>query len=189
MSQKPLRGPTPCHPAVLYGLALLLTALTVLIRQLLMPILGTEAPLLLFVIPVYVSASYAGLEPWLLATVVGAVAGTYFFIEPLFSFRASTIADAVRIAICTGEGIAISLLPARLGSARTNSLDRDRELKASEDRFRLLLGTVRDYAIFMLSPSGHGSTFMVTSPDITTAAHERGSPPQISTEKLPSGRE
>lgn len=189
MREKPPRGPTLHHPAMHYGFALLVTGLTLLIRLLLMPVLGDQARLVLFVIPVYLSAWYGGLGPGLLATGISVILGSYLLVEPLFSFGVSTGADALRIAIFTGEGIAISLLTARLGSARTNSLDRDRELKASEDRFRLLVGAVKDYAIFTLSPSGHGSTFMVTSPDITTAAHERGSPPQISTEKLPSGRE
>ena len=35
----------------------------------------------------------------------------------------------------------------------------DRELKRSEERLRLLVDSVKDYAIFMLDPTGHVATW------------------------------
>src|ERR1700689_655537 len=39
--------------------------------------------------------------------------------------------------------------------ARENGGERKKELRQSEERFRLLVESVRDYAIFMLDPHGH----------------------------------
>ena len=38
--------------------------------------------------------------------------------------------------------------------ARETSGDRKEELRQSEQRFKLLVSSIRDYAIFMLDPSG-----------------------------------
>src|ERR1700689_240452 len=39
--------------------------------------------------------------------------------------------------------------------ARENGGERKEELRQSEERFKLLVESVRDYAIFMLDPQGH----------------------------------
>jgi signal transduction histidine kinase len=58
-----------------YGLVLLAVALTLVLRLLLQPVLGESAPLLIFILPVLVSAWYGGRGPGLAATVVSGLAG------------------------------------------------------------------------------------------------------------------
>src|SRR5581483_3233256 len=44
---------------------------------------------------------------------------------------------------------------------RTQVLERELELRQSEERFRLLVEAVQDYAIFMLDPEGHVSSWNI----------------------------
>ena len=130
-----------------YGFAALATAAAVGLRYAMGPVLGAKAPLLLLVLPVIVGSWYGGVGPGLLATVVGAVAGTYLFVPPYGTLAFDDPAEAVRVGIFLAEGVLASLL---VGS-RTTVL---RGVRASEERFRLLVEGVQDYAIFMLDPGG-----------------------------------
>lgn len=67
-----------------YGVAVLASLLALLLRLLLEPILQGEAPLLVFIMPVMLSAWYGGLKPGLLATAMSALLGSYFLLPPLF---------------------------------------------------------------------------------------------------------
>src|SRR5829696_8040801 len=47
----------------------------------------------------------------------------------------------------------------RLADERTKRLQAERELRESEERFRMLVSGVKDYAIFMLDPEGNISSW------------------------------
>src|SRR5262245_54632791 len=64
---------------VRYAVALLVVFATVGVRAALAPLLGTQAPLLPFVLAVFVSTYLGGLGPGLLASVMTPVAATIWF--------------------------------------------------------------------------------------------------------------
>jgi PAS domain S-box-containing protein len=119
----------------------------VVVRWLLHPILQDDAPLLIFVLPVFLAAWYGGFGPGLLATALATVVGVYLFVRPAYSLRLNTAADVVRVLIFVGEGLAITWV---CGVVERSG----RRARESEERFRLMVEGVRDYAIFMLEPDG-----------------------------------
>ena len=125
-----------------YGLVVLAVALTLGFRLLLQPILGESAPLLMFVLPVLVSAWYGGRGPGLAATVASALVGWYFFLPGHYSFSGLGPADAIQLAIFSVIGATVSSLHGRLRFARSRAAGRLVELEASEERFRLLNETL-----------------------------------------------
>ncbi|MBD2060210.1 PAS domain S-box protein [Oculatella sp. FACHB-28] len=137
-----------------YSVAVLVSLLALLVRFLLIPVLGYEAPLLVFIIPVMISAWYGGLAPGMLATGLTALVGTYFFVSPYFSFNIDGLENGVRIIIFLIEGILISSLSEALRRARQRAERTAVALQESEDQYRLLVEGVKDYAIFMLDPNG-----------------------------------
>ena len=128
-------------------LGLGLVALATLARYLLEPILHQNAPLLIYTLPVAISAMYGGFGPAMFATVLGGVVGAVFFIEPSFSPAVSTPVDAVRIILFAVISITISYMGGRLEKMRKAS-------RESEERFRLLVQGAHDFAVFFVSPRG-----------------------------------
>lgn len=137
-----------------YSVAILASLLALLLRFLLMPLLRDNAPLLVFIMPVMLSAWYGGLRAGLLATGLCALLGTYFFVPNLFSFSIAGIGNLVRVLIFLVEGVLISWLSEALHSAKQRAERTAVSLEASEEKYRLLVEGVQDYAIFGLNPQG-----------------------------------
>jgi PAS domain S-box-containing protein len=137
-----------------YSIAVIASLLTLLLRLLLVPILNGNAPLLVFILPVLFSAWYGGLRSGLLATVLCAVLGTYFFVLPTFSLTVTDLANGARVAIFVAEGICISVLSGALRNAKNRAEQVASRLRDSEEQYRLLVEGVKDYAIFGLDPQG-----------------------------------
>jgi PAS domain S-box-containing protein len=142
-----------------YGVALLASLVALLLRFLLAPLLRENAPLLVFIMPVMFSAWYGGLKPGLLATAVSALIGSYFFVQPFFSFNLIGVGNLVQVCIFLVEGVMISWLSEALRNARQRSEAIASSMKESEERYRLLVEGVEDYAIFMLDPQGYITTW------------------------------
>lgn len=137
-----------------YGIAIIASLLAVLLRLLLAPLLQENAPLLVFIMPVLVSAWYGGLQPGLLATVFCAWLGTYFFVAPTFSTGSLDLSNLTRVTIFLIEGFCISTLSEALRSAKNRAEQITTQLRESEEQYRLLIEGVKDYAIFGLDPQG-----------------------------------
>jgi PAS domain S-box-containing protein len=137
-----------------YGVAVLVSFLALLLRSLLEPLLGERAPLLVFVIPVMLSAWYGGLVPGLVATGLSGFLGTYFFVLPRGSLGVMETGDGVRVGIFFLEGFLISWLNDALRQSRRRAEVTALSLRDSEERYRQLVEDVKDYAIFMLDPEG-----------------------------------
>jgi PAS domain-containing protein len=148
-----------------YGVAVLAVGVALLIKLLLDPLITDQSPFLLLAGAVMVGAWFGGLAPGLLATVLGALAADYFFLPPEGSFTGLNVAF-LPLFLFTLQGLLISSLAAALRSARqradSSALEARSHLERlleSEERFRLLVQGVADYAIFMLDTDGRISSW------------------------------
>ena len=147
-------------PLLRYGVATLGVALVVLLKLVLDPLITEQSPFLLLAGAVMVAAWFGGLGPGLLATALGALAADYFFLAPVGSFTGLGV-QVLPLALFVVQGLVISSLTEALlvarGRAETTVLEAEshqESLRRSEERFRLLVEGVEDYAIFMLDPDG-----------------------------------
>lgn len=146
--------------AARYGVAVLSVVLFVAVKLLMAQTSIPQSPFLLFSAAVMVAAWFGGLGPGLLATALATAAGDYFFWSPFGSFTGPNL-NALPLVLFALQGALISLLAQALRSATTRAESSAREaerhqgsLRQSEERFRLLVEGVEDYAIFMLDPDG-----------------------------------
>jgi PAS domain S-box-containing protein len=114
-----------------------------------------------------ISSWYGGLNPGLLTTFLSAIICAYFFLPPFYSLAVSGF-SVVGLLQFVLVGLLISLLNSALRQARSQAqmnartamqnYERLREsqdsLRQSEERYRLLIEGVTNYAIFMLDPNG-----------------------------------
>lgn len=150
-----------------YGVAVASVAVALALKLLLDPLITEQSPFLMLAGAVMVGAWYGGLGPGLLATALGALVADYFFLSP----HDSSWADSLHLFSQPGlhlplilfgaQGLLISMLTEALRAARQRAeasmLETQRnqeDLRKSEERFRLLIEGVEDYAIFMLDPEG-----------------------------------
>ena len=145
-----------------YGVAVLTVTLVLLLKLLLAPLIAEESPFLLFLPTVMVSTWYGGLGPGLLATVIAAFISDYFFLGPAYLVLGNRPGQTLELGLFVFEGVLVSLLISALQAAKHRAevsrlkANRHQEsLRQSEERFRLLVEDVQDYAIFMLDTDGH----------------------------------
>ncbi len=150
---------------VRYGVAVSAIALALGLKLLLDPLIEEQSPFLLFSAAVMVGAWFGGLGPGLLVTVLGAVAADYFFLPPVGAFTQPGV-KFLPLSLFVLQGGLISYLVEALRSARRRAEARTLEaqrrqeaLRQSEERFRLLVEGVKDYAIFLLDPKGRVATW------------------------------
>jgi K+-sensing histidine kinase KdpD len=126
-----------------YGLAVVLTIVALLLSTS-MSLWIQESPFSLFLAAVAVSAWYGGLGPGLLATVLGGLICSTFFLPPFASPTVATITSAVRLVLFLLVAVLISSLSATLREARYRA-------EASRQRLQFLaaasqrLATSLDY--------------------------------------------
>lgn len=147
-----------------YALAVLFVAAAAGIARLINPRIG-ESTAALFFAAVILSAWTGGLGPGLLATAIaGYVASAYYRLNPVGSLGIGWD-DGLQV----GVFVAVALLISSLTSMRQRAevalqksyaeleariQTRTGELRESEERFRLLVDGVADYAIVMLDSNG-----------------------------------
>jgi PAS domain S-box-containing protein len=151
--------------ALRYGVAALAVAVALLAKLLLDPLTVQDTPFLLVFSAVIVSAWYGGLGPGLLATGMSVLATDYFFLYPRGSFSGFSV-EGIDVATLVLEGVLVSMLTSSLRSARDwarqstlEAKSHEESLRESEERFRLMVEGVKDYAIFVLDPGGHVTTW------------------------------
>lgn len=125
---------------IAYGVAVLATAVSLLLRLPLVPWLGYHAELMTFFPAVIVSAYLGGLGPGLVATVLGAAAGDFFFIEPRYSFAIATTGSAYGMGLFVLTGAVISGVMESMHRSR-------RRIATSERRYAVTLASIGDAII------------------------------------------
>ena len=132
---------TPRAQLVAYGVAVLATAISLLMRAyLLNPVMGNSALYITFCPAVMVAAYFGGLRPGLLATVLSATAVNYFFIEPRYSVWIYSANDALALTFFVLVGTFISGLSESLHRSQ-------RRIVANERRYAVTLSSIGDAVI------------------------------------------
>lgn len=144
-----------------YGVAALATVIALLLKLGLDPLIEIDTPFLAFLSAVMVSAWFGGIGPGLLATALTALLGDYFFIGPHQLFWEQNLGENLPLGLFVLEGMLISSLSATLHTSwqraevsKLKAQQHQEDLRRSEERYRLLIEGVKDYAIFMLDRDG-----------------------------------
>ena len=151
---------------VAYGLALVAPALTLLVLWPLRPVLGDRVPYMVFLPAVLLAAYLGGFVPGLAATAVGALATTYFLVEPLYSLRLASIPDVVALTLFVLVGAMISGVSEALHRTRRRVVASERQraeqaLRETEEHFRQLAENIRE--IFWITDA-RGDRVIYVSP-------------------------
>jgi K+-sensing histidine kinase KdpD len=112
--------------ALAYGVAVLATAASLLVRWPLWPVLGDAVPHMTFFPAVVVGAYFGGFWPGLLATILSAVAANYFINEQLRSFHFS-VNDLTAAILFVLVGTIVSGLSESLHRARRRIVAHERQ--------------------------------------------------------------
>ena len=119
-------------PPILQDLAII-PALVILLREIIVSglreflgPLNVSVPdtsaFLLFLVAVMASAWLGGIGPALFATVLAALAGNFFFMEPKWAFGFGSLSQRVEFGLFLAEGIVITLLAGQMHRARNAAL-------------------------------------------------------------------
>jgi two-component system, sensor histidine kinase and response regulator len=157
---------TPRARLLVYGLALLAPAVTLLLRWPFGAVLEDRVLYVTFFPAILIVAYFGGFWPGLLATVLSALAATYFLIEPLYSLQISTVHDALALGLLVLVGMLMSGLSESLHRARRRIVADERRraeeaLREAEERFGQMAENIheiywvmdaRDNRVLYISP-------------------------------------
>lgn len=104
------------------------------VRFALDPVLHDSAPLLIFVLAVFVSAARGGMKVGLYATVLSAAVAFFFFFSPRNRWVPSSAADIVHIVLFGAAGFLISWLLERLRTTERRALASEQAANAANER-------------------------------------------------------
>jgi two-component system cell cycle sensor histidine kinase/response regulator CckA len=93
-----------------YAWAILAVAAGVGARETITPILGASLPFITLFPAVFLAAYVGGLGPTLLATLLGALAALYLFIEPRFALALTDTASQIGVVLFIASGVLTGLL-------------------------------------------------------------------------------
>ena len=105
-----------------YGLPLITTTVALLVIEAAGPESAVNAPVIVFMFPIILSAYVGGLKPGLFATVIATLAAVYFVLPPTHSWGVESPADNVKWIVLCGAGALVSFLMAHreeLGQKKT----------------------------------------------------------------------
>jgi two-component system, sensor histidine kinase and response regulator len=140
---------TPRARLAAFGVAVLATAVSLLVRWPLWPVLEQRNPYFTFFPGVILSAYFGGLWPGLLATFLSAAAGAAFLADPRPSLEISNAGALVAPLMFALVGAMLSILSESLHRTRRRLLADERQRadearREAEDRFRQLQGELRE---------------------------------------------
>src|SRR5580698_7456508 len=122
-----------------YSLPVVAVLLATFLRLALDPLLASKGPFAFFLLAVLVAARYGGLGPGLIATILGALIGDYFFVEPRFTLPIeSSFGNPGLFAM---SGVAISVICGELRAALAQSVQEEERLSLISDTVPQFLWT------------------------------------------------
>jgi PAS domain S-box-containing protein len=128
-----------------YGVAILATAVCLLLRLPLRPLLGNDVPHMTFFPAVMIAAYFGGIWPGLLATLLSAAAANFFLTGQLRYFHVSSTNDMVALSLFLLVGAIISGLCELLHRTQRRILaDERRQAEEALSQERYLLRTLMD---------------------------------------------
>lgn len=136
-----------------YGVAVLAVFLAVAIKLLLYAVVQQTGAFLLLSVAVLVAAVYGGFGPGALASLLGAVLGDYFFLEPLWTVGLAEPEHTVLAGLFVAQGLAISAIAANLTSARRRTEEALAETRTAETKYRSIFENASE-GIFQVAPDG-----------------------------------
>lgn len=119
-----------------YGVAALTVLAAVLIKLLLDSVVQQASTFLLLSLAVLVAAVLGGFGAGVFASVLGAVLGDYFFLEPFFTFGLSEPGHTVLAGLFVAQGLATSAIAAKLIEARRKSEEALVDARRAEETLR-----------------------------------------------------
>ncbi|HEY9835710.1 MAG TPA: PAS domain-containing protein, partial [Vampirovibrionales bacterium] len=131
-----------------YTFAVAAVVVSLLLKLLISSELMTNNPFLLFSATVAVSAWYGGLEAGLLATLLAAACGEYFFLVPFYSFGQHNPGQTLALGVFLIEGFAISWLISALYISRQKAELYAQGLENTQEQFRQIAENI-DRLIWM----------------------------------------
>lgn len=124
---------------VSYLLAVVSVLLALSIRLAAWPILGTQAPFLVFVGALVITAWYGGLGPGLVASLLSAILADYFLLPPLHTLFPRSFPEFVWLASFCGIGALVSWLMQNLHTMTRKAGEASLEVRKSEAELRTIL--------------------------------------------------
>ena len=148
----------PRHPLAAYGLALLATAVSLLVRWPLWPVLGNAVPQMTFFPAVMIAAYVGGFWPGIVTTLLSAVAANYFIAEQPPAFHLSRVNDVAALVLFILVGTIVSALCESLHRVRRHLLTEERRragqiVRETEERFRQIAENIHE--IFWVTDVDH----------------------------------
>jgi PAS domain S-box-containing protein len=129
-----------CSRPTAYVVAVLSTLVTLLVYLQLPVLLGRDPLLIIFLVPIILSAYVGGGGPGFTATALSALLADYYIITPVHSFHIGQKAEYLRWLLLIMTGILVSLLSEALHRSR-------RQAERNGRRFAVTLGSIGDAVI------------------------------------------
>lgn len=128
-----------------YALAFAAPLLALGIRSALTPVLGGEAPLLVFMATVAMVAFIGGTVPGLLATGFSLSVGLLFFVPPMGSLSVNSEFEAGQAMLFAIGGLVLSYTGGSMHRTRAREQEQTRALLQSQERLRQSESTLRSF--------------------------------------------
>src|SRR5581483_1560338 len=130
-----------------YAVAVLVVAISTLLRHSLMTALGEGVPFILYFPAVVVSAWYGGFGPGLLTTALSAISALWFFIPPYHSLAIPNPTALIQLGVFAGVCVFISFLTEALHREREKTheiLEREQQTRSEREASQKQLASILD---------------------------------------------
>lgn len=150
-----------------YAVAVVFVFAALLVRALVEETAAFDPRYLIYLVAVVAAGAVGGLWPGLLATALGAVAGLVRFTPAKNPFFVIDLPTTSRLASFLTLSVIVSAVCEAILRARRRAEAHARDLAESEASFRLLVDSIRDYAILMLDSEGRVASWNAGAERIT----------------------